>query len=259
MKEDRRVSAILIVSNEERNLGRALRSLEWCDEIIVVDAKSTDGSKKIALDPTAGWAHRIRWLEREWDGFKNQRNFALDQATHDWILAVDADEECTPQLREKIQSILSESEPHRYWKVHRQEYFLGKPIYYGVWNPSYQDRFFHRPGVRFVNEIHEYAKFPGESRRIHESLLHSPDFNPDKFLAKMNKYTTIEARDRVASGRRTNLFRVVLAGPAMFLKNYFYYRAYRDGAHGIVISVLEGISRSVRHVKMWWMQNEKAS
>lgn len=259
MKNPRALSAILIVANEEKSISRALRSLEWCDEIVVVDAKSTDSTKQIALDPGAGWSSRIRWHEREWDGFKNQRNFALDRATHDWVFAMDADEECTPELRAKIQAILSEPEPHRYWKVHRQEYFLGKPIRFGVWNPSYQDRFFHKAGVRFVNEIHEYAKFPGESRRIHESLLHSPDFNPDKFLAKMNKYTTIEARDRVNGGRRTNLFRVVLAGPAMFFKNYFYYRAYRDGAHGIAISVLEGISRSVRHVKMWWMQNEKKS
>jgi hypothetical protein len=141
--------------------------------------------------------------------------------------------------------------PHRAYKVKRVEYFLGKPIHYGIWNPSYQDRFFHREGVKYVNDIHEYPIFPQPPGRIHEPLLHSPDFSPERFLDKMNKYTTIEAWDRVKAGQRTNLFRLLSAGPAMFLKNYFYYQAYRDGVHGVVISLLEGVSRVVRHVKMW--------
>jgi len=256
MSERRGVSAVLISANEERYIARVLASVGWCDEIVVVDARSEDRTKEIATDPTAPWASKLKWFEREWDGFRNQRNFALDRANSEWVLCIDADEECTPALRDRLEAILAEPSPHPYWKVHRQEYFLGKPIRYGVWNPSYQDRFFRKDGVRFVNDIHEYAKFPAEPRRIHESLLHAPDFNPDRFLAKMNKYTTIEARDRVRAGQRTNVFRVVTAGPAMFLKNYFYYKAYRDGVHGVAISVLEGISRAVRHVKIWWMQND---
>lgn len=254
----RKLSAVLIVANEERTLRRALESLAWCDEIVVVDAKSADRTKAIATDRAAAWAPKLRFFEREWDGFRNQRNFALDQSTYDWVLCVDADEACTPELRVRLEALLAEAEPYPYWKVHRQEYFLGRAIRYGVWNPSYQDRFFRKAGVRFVNEIHEYAKYPEEGRRIHESLLHDPAFNPDRFLAKMNKYTTIEARDRVLAGQRTNLFRIVTAGPAMFFKNYLYYKAYRDGVHGVAISVLEGISRSVRHVKIWWMQNDPA-
>lgn len=254
----RKLSAVLITLNEERTVARALASLAWCDEIVVVDAKSGDRTKAVAGDPAAPWAPKLRWFEREWDGFRNQRNHALDRASHDWVLCVDADEECTPELRARLEAMLAEADPYPYWKVHRQEYFLGRPIRYGVWNPSYQDRFFRKAGVRFVNEIHEYAKYPEPGRRIHESLLHDPTFNPDRFLAKMNKYTTIEARDRVLAGQRTNVFRIVTAGPAMFFKNYLYYKAYRDGIHGVAISVLEGISRSVRHVKIWWMQNDPA-
>lgn len=257
MTPKRKLSAILIVYNEDASLARSLTSLAWCDEIIVVDGKSTDATKTIALGPTAAWSQKLRWFERDWDGFKNQRNFALDQATHDWILCVDADEECTMELRTRLEGLLAEENPHPYWKIRRQEFFLGKPIHYGVWNPSYQDRFFKKQGVRFVNEIHEYAKFPGEPCRIHEPLLHDPTFYPEKFLAKMNKYTTIEAKNRVDAGQRTNLFHIILAGPAMFFKNYFYYKSYRDGIHGVAISVLEGISRSVRHIKIWQFQNER--
>jgi glycosyltransferase involved in cell wall biosynthesis len=250
------VSAVLIVSNEEDRIARCLGSLAWCDEIVVVDSGSSDRTKAIATDPAAPWAPKLRWYERAWDGFRNQRNHALDRATHDWVLAADADEECTPELRSRIEGILAEPSPHPYWKVRRQEYFLGKPIRRGIWNPSYQDRFFRKEGVRYVNEIHEYAKFPAEPKRIHEPFLHDPTFHPEKFLAKMNRYTTIEARDRVAAGMRTNWFRIVFAGPAMFLKNYFYYKAWQDGIHGVVISVLEGVSRAVRHVKIWQFQTE---
>src|SRR6185369_8970472 len=121
-----------------------------------------------------------------------------------------------------------------------------KPIHHGIWNPSYQDRFFHRSGVKYVNEVHEYPVFPNPPLEIHEPLLHSPDFNPDRFLDKMNRYTTIEAMDRVRAGQRTNAFRMVFAFPAMFLKNYFYYGAWKDGIHGFAISILEGVSRAVR-------------
>ena len=250
-----RVSAAIIVFNEEHTIERCLNSLLWVDEIVVVDAYSTDNTKKIACDPNAPWAKKLKWHERLWSGFRDQRNFCISQTTNDWILVVDADEKCTDVLKSKIQEILKQTSPHTAWKVRRQEYFLGKPIYFGIWNPSYQDRFFHKSGVHYINDIHEYPYYPVKPMRIHEPLEHYPDFEPEKFLTKMNKYTTIEARDRVKAGKRTNLFRVIFAGPAMFIKNYFYYKAYRDGAHGIVISVLEGVSRSVRHVKMWQIQN----
>jgi glycosyltransferase involved in cell wall biosynthesis len=252
------VSAVLITRNEERYIERCLRSLAWCDEIVVVDAHSTDRTVEICHRRDEPWSTRVRVISREWPGFRLQRTHAMEQAQNDWVLVVDADEECSPELARRIRSLLSQpgGPPARAYKVRRIEYFLGKPISWGVWNPSYQDRFFHREGVKYVNDIHEYPKFPAPPDRLHEPLHHAPDFAPEKFLYKMNKYTSIEARDRVIAGQRTNLFRVLTSGPAMFLKNYFYYKAYRDGIHGLVISILEGISRSVRHVKIWQYQNE---
>ena len=248
------VSAVIISRNEEKHIARCLASLTWADEILVVDAESTDRTPGICRDPQAPWAGKIRFLTRAWTGFKDQRTHAMNEARNHWLLVVDSDEACTPELAQKIQALMTSGPsgpPHRAYKVRRIEYFLGKPIHHGIWNPSYQDRFFHRAGVKYVNDIHEYPVFPQPPHEIHEPLLHAPDFEPERFLEKMNKYTTIEARDRVRQGRRTNWFRIVFAFPAMFLKNYFYYGAYKDGMHGFVISVLEGVSRAVRHVKMW--------
>lgn len=254
------VSALIITRNEEKHIQRCLQSLTWADEILVIDGGSTDRTLEICRDGAAAWSGKIRILERPWTGFRDQRNFALQNSKNDWVLVVDSDEECSPELREKItgdwfQSVGPELKAY---KVRRQEFFMGKPIYFGIWNPSYQDRFFNKAGVQYINEVHEYPVFTEAAGRIHEPLLHDPTFNPERFLAKMNLYTTIEAQDRVKAGQRTNAFKMVMAFPAMFLKNYFYYKAYRDGFHGFVISILEGISRAVRHVKIWHYSRDRA-
>ena len=247
------VSAAIITRNEERQIARCLRSLAWVDEIVVVDAESTDRTVAICKDPGAPWAGRLKLVTHPWSGFRVQRERAMREATNDWILVVDADEECTPELATRLRELLSRpgGPPHRAYKIRRVEYFLGKAIHHGIWNPSYQDRFFHRGGVEYVNDIHEYPRFQVVPQEIHEPLLHSPEFSPERFLDKMNKYTSIEARDRIEQGQSTNWFRLLFAFPAMFYKNYFYYGAYKDGMHGFVISLLEGVSRVVRHVKMW--------
>lgn len=258
------VTAAIITRNEEKNIARCLDSLTWADEILVVDAESTDRTAEICRDPAAPWASKIRFMPRPWSGFREQRTYALNESRNDWILVVDADERCSPELEARIRGFFAGNgtgttePPHRAYKVRRIEYFLGKPIQYGIWNPSYQDRFFHRAGVKYVNDIHEYPVFPKAPLDIHEPLLHSPDFAPERFLDKMNKYTSIEARDRVNQGQRTNWFKLLGAFPAMFYKNYFYYGARKDGMHGFVISLLEGVSRVVRHIKMWQIQQETA-
>lgn len=255
------VSAVLITHNEERVIERCLRSLLWADEIVVVDACSSDRTEKLCRDPHAPWHSKLKFLTRAWTGFKDQRNFALHMASHDWVLVVDADEEVSEELKNKILEMMKNTAalPHRYWKVRRQEFFLRKPIQYGVWNPSYQDRFFYRPGIEYINDIHEYPRYPEAPGRIHEPLIHDPDFGIERFLEKMNKYTSIEARDRYKAGARTNLFHMFCAFFVMFYKTFFYYRGFKDGAYGFVIGCLEGVSRVVRHVKIWRLMKEDAS
>ncbi|MGK5090062.1 glycosyltransferase family 2 protein [Bdellovibrionota bacterium FG-2] len=250
-----KVSALILTKNEEKKITRCLESLVWADEILVIDAQSTDSTRALCLEKGKPWSDQLRLLERPWSGFKDQRNFSLHEARNDWVLIIDADEACSPELAAKIRTLLNSpaGPPARAFKVRRIEYFLGKPIHFGIWNPSYQDRFFHRAGVRYINDIHEYPIFPTPPHEIHEPLFHSPDFSSERFLEKMNTYTSIEAKDRVTQGQRTNAFKLIAAFPAMFFKNYFYYGAYKDGTHGLVISLLEGVSRVVRHIKIWQM------
>lgn len=254
-KERERISVVIITQNEERWIGRCLQSACWADEVVVLDALSTDRTKAIATDSQAPWSRKLKWVENKWNGFKDQRNLALDNATNNWVLIVDSDECVSPELARKVLNVLEEAKRNpslgRYYKVRRIEFFLGKPIFHGIWNPSYQDRFFHKDKIRYINDVHEYPVFPSQAELLHEPLIHAPDFHPEKFLSKMNRYTSIEARDRYAKGFRTNLIHLLGSFPAMFLKNYFYYGAYKDGAHGLIISLLEGVSRVVRHIKLW--------
>lgn len=253
-----RVSALVITKNEEKHITRCLSSLTWADEIVVVDADSTDKTRDLCQALDQPWSEKIRFFSRSWTGFKDQRNFSLQQASHPWVFVVDADEACSPELSKRILDLLSNPTGPKFpaYKVRRVEYFLNRPITYGIWNPSYQDRFFDRRGVQYTNNVHEYPVFKTPPQHLHEPLYHAPDFNIDRFLDKMNRYTSLEARARVEEGQRTNPFRMITAFPAMFLKNYFYYKAYRDGISGFVISILEGISRAVRHVKMWECQRK---
>src|SRR4051794_1867213 len=200
------VPALILTRNGEGHIGRCLWSLAWADEILIVDAESTDRTAAICEDSGAPWKGRTRVIRRAWPGFRDQRSFALAEARNDWVLVVDADEACSPELAARIGELMSApgGPPSKAYQVRRIEYFLGKPIEHGIWNPSYQDRFFHRVGVKYVNEIHEYPLFPAPPQRIHEPLHHSPAFEPEKFLDKMNKNTSIEARDRVRNGQRTN-------------------------------------------------------
>jgi len=242
-----KVTAAVITYNEEARIGRCLDSLKWADEVLVIDGGSTDKTPEICK------SKGVTFITRPWSGFRDQRNECLKLASNDWILVVDSDEEVSPECAQKIRELLVQPDgpPERAYKIRRIEYFLGKEITAGIWSPSWQDRFFHRKGVQYINDVHEYPVFAKPPGRIAEPIHHDPSFNIERFLDKMNRYTTIEVRDRIAQGKRTNPFRILFAFPAMFLKNYFYYKAYKDGIRGFIISILEGVSRTVRHAKMW--------
>ncbi len=251
------VSAVLIIKNEANFIARALSSLLWCDEIVVVDSFSNDETSQICKDPKAAWASKIRFVQQEWLGFSEQRNFAIEQSNSKWIFFLDGDEACSTELSNKIQKILGEHQQNpesTQYKIHRQEYFLGKPIYYGIWNPSYHVRFFKKGEVRFTGEVHEGTITKCNTKKIDEPIHHVEDLRIERFLTKLNHYTSLQSKHDYETGMRTNFFKIFFAFPAMFYKNYFYYQAYRDGREGFIISVLEGVSRTVRHMKIWQHQ-----
>jgi glycosyltransferase involved in cell wall biosynthesis len=250
------ISGILIVKNEELTIERALTSLLWCDEIIVVDSGSTDQTKSICQNPHTPWAKKIKWVEQSWLGFSKQRNFASGLAKNQWVFFLDGDEACSPELAIRLQSLAAQPsglDPAVY-RIRRQEFFLKQPIHYSIWNPSYQDRFFPKSNAQFTKDVHEGLQSQLSVKKIQEAIIHRPDLTIERILDKMNHYTTLQAENDYQGGLRTNTFRILMAFPSMFYKNFFYYRGYRDGYAGFIISCLEGISRLVRHLKIWQLQ-----
>lgn len=247
------VSVVMIARNEEAHIGRALGSLGFASEVVVIDANSSDRTAEIARQAGA------KVVQRAWTNFSDQRNFSLSQASQDWVLVLDADEavsaELVAWLTEFFASPKAQSAPYG-WKIKRTEFFLGQRIYGACWNPSFQDRFFRRDKGKYIGEIHEYPVVEGGFVYAPATavLEHNPNVTAESFFEKMNRYTTIEAFDRYQAGQRTTLFHVWIAFFATWWKNYFYYKGYRDGAYGFVICVMEGISRAVRHVKLWQIQ-----
>jgi glycosyltransferase involved in cell wall biosynthesis len=247
------LSVVLIARNEEGHIARAVRSAEFADDIVVVDGNSSDRTAALAESNGA------RVIPRAWTNFSDQRNFSLSQAKHPWVLVLDADEAITPALvawlTQFFQAGKDQNTPYGY-KIKRAEYFLGKRILGACWNPSYQDRFFRRDKGKYVGEIHEYPEVEGGMVLAPEEAFieHNPNITVESFLDKMNRYTTIEAFDRYAQGQRTTKRHLAVVFFATWWKNFFYYKGYRDGAHGFVICLMEGISRTVRHIKLWQIQ-----
>jgi glycosyltransferase involved in cell wall biosynthesis len=247
------VSVLLIARNEESMIARAVQSAAFAAEVVVVDACSTDRTASVA--EAAG----ARVVQRAWTNFSDQRNFSLGQARQEWVLVLDADEAITPALVQWLQDFFQagrdRTAPWGY-KIKRAEYFLGRRIHGACWNPSFQDRFFCRGKARYVGEIHEYPEVEGGFIRAPEEALieHNPNVTVESFFEKMNRYTTIEAFDRYAAGQRTSLSHLAVAFFATWWKNFFYYKGYRDGAYGFVICLMEAVSRTVRHIKLWQIQ-----
>jgi glycosyltransferase involved in cell wall biosynthesis len=263
-KENIRLSVCIITQNEAHALRRALASVTFADEIIVVDGGSTDNTQAV-VDACPG----ARMVVQSFAGFSAQRNRALKEARGQWVFFLDSDEEVTPALARRLRAISQDepsAHPHCY-SVRREEYFLGKHLKYGPGNPSHQWRFFKRTAVEFVGEVHEYPIFDGPIGAIgstraedcSECINHWPDLGIDKFLNKMNRYTTLEALERFAQGERTSLAHAVLTFYSTFLKNGLRYGGLFNGREGLVLTILESFSRTVRHLKLWlfWQVHEK--
>lgn len=243
-----KLSACVIAQNEERVIERCLASLSFADEIIVVDGGSTDRTVAIA----AGHP-RTRVVAQAFAGFTAQRNRALGEAKGHWVFFLDADEEASPELAERLKAIAAEDpgkHPHCY-SIRREEYFLGRHLTAGPGNPSHQWRFFKRENVRFEGGVHEYPRFEGPVGLIEAPIHHWPGLGIDKFIAKMNHYTSLEALDRFSQGQRTTLTHAVLTFFSTFLKNGIRYGGFYNGREGFILVLLESISRVVRHLKLW--------
>jgi glycosyltransferase involved in cell wall biosynthesis len=241
-----RLSVTIIAWNEEERLRACLESIAWADEIIVLDAESTDKTVQVAREFT----DKI-WV-RPWPGFAAQKNFALEQATCEWVLSLDADERVTPELRERICRIVRANGPADGYSIPRKNIFWGAWVRHGGLYPDYQLRLFRRAVGYFVDSaVHESALVKGHVGALAEPILHQSYRGLEDFVARSNRYSTLAAHQIVSRGGRAGLAELALRPLGRFLSMYVLHAGFLDGWRGFVLAVLYANYVFLRTAKAW--------
>jgi glycosyltransferase involved in cell wall biosynthesis len=241
-----KVSATVITFNEAANIAAALESLSWVDEIVVVDSESTDQTATIARRFTE------RVIVRPWPGYIAQKNFAAEQAAHDWIFSLDADERVTPELAREVRELLQAEPSVRGFRVPRVTFHLGRWIRSTDWYPDYQLRLYDRRRARWVGRhVHESVKVDGAVSTLRGDLQHFAYRDVSHHLRTMDRYTTLAARQMFEDGRRAGWFDVLVHPRLAFFRNYVLRGGFRDGMPGLIISAMNAYYVGLKFAKLW--------
>ena len=249
-----RLSACIITFNEADRLAECLASLAFCDEIIVVDSGSTDATVAIARQAGA------RVFERPFEGFRSQKQFAVEQATHDWVLCLDADERVDDTLRA---SILAEQalgfEHAAGYRFARLNNYFGRFLRHGNAYPDRVLRLFdrRRGGWRGTREVHEAASVDGPVRTLRGDLLHFPYRSLEQQLAKTQRYARMMAEHDFKRGRRASLVGLVLSPAWRFWRGYLLRAGFLDGWHGLVYAYVRANYVRQKTIMLWMLQRKQ--
>jgi glycosyltransferase involved in cell wall biosynthesis len=249
-----KLSVTVITKNEEADIAEALRSVRWADELIVVDASSTD--------ETADIARRIanRVVVRDWPGFVAQKNYAASIAAHDWILSIDADERVSPALGDEIRTVLSRPDTtHAAYRMPRVTWHLGRWMRSTDWYPDYQLRLYDRRSAHWVGQyVHEAVAVDGTIGRLRGELMHFAYRDIGEHLETIARYTALAARQMHENGRRASALQIVGHPPLAFLRNYILRGGFRDGGPGLIVSAMNAYYVFLKFARLWELQRAPA-
>jgi glycosyltransferase involved in cell wall biosynthesis len=229
------LSACIITFNEADRIEECLRSVSFCDEIIVVDAHSTDGTRELAA------RHGARVIERDWPGYRSQKQFAVEAARHDWVLCVDADERVGEALRAEIMALRSQGFGGAAgFSVPRITDYFGRFLRHGNAYPDRLVRLFdRRRGGWSGYEIHENTRVDGPTRRLHGRLEHYSYRSLSDHQTRMQRYAELMAQTMYERGERCGLTKVLLNPQWRFLRGYLLRLGFLDGWRGLVFALVE--------------------
>ncbi len=246
------LSAIVITKNEECNIRACLESVSWADEIVVVDSGSSDNTVGIAKELGAQ-VH----VHADWPGFGPQKNRALDYATKDWVLSLDADERVPPDLRSELQTALG-SGAHGAYEIPRLSSFCGRYIRHSGWRPDYVTRLFRRGQGRFSDDlVHEKVVISGSLGRLRYSILHESFRDTEQLLTKINQYSTASALMLQKKNHRGSLTKAVAHAVWAFLRTYILRAGFLDGREGFMLAVSSAEGTYYRYVKLMLLTDKK--
>ncbi|HEX8177932.1 MAG TPA: glycosyltransferase family 2 protein [Pyrinomonadaceae bacterium] len=250
-----KITATIITYNEADHIRAACESVAWADELVVVDSGSTDATREIAADCGA------RVIERPWPGFAAQKQFAADEARHDWVFSLDADERVSADLRASIEDLLytPDAQLADGYTMARRAFYMGRWIRGGGWYPDRQLRLYRKARGRWVGaHIHEAVKLDDGARiaELAGDLLHYTVRDAAEHHRMIGeRYAPLAARKLFDEGRRTTPFKVATVGAATFVRNFILKGGFRDGLAGYAIARFAAQHAFLKYLMLWELQN----
>jgi glycosyltransferase involved in cell wall biosynthesis len=245
------VTVTVITKNEAAAIADALKSVSWADELIVLDAESDDDTVAIARQFTD------RVYVRGWNGYVDQKNHAASLASHDWIFSLDADERATPALRDEIRAVLNGAPAVGGYRVPRVSFYFGRWIRTTDMYPDYQLRLYDRRKARWQGMyVHESVRVDGAFGYLKNDLQHYPYRDLSEHLLRMDRYTTLAARQMLEQGKRATTLELLFHPPVAFVRNYLLKGGFRDGRAGLVISLVNSYYVMLKFAKLWELQRD---
>jgi len=227
------LSVIITTFNEEHNIEGVLESVQWADEILIVDSFSTDRTLELARK------YPVRILQRAYEGPADQKNWIIPQANHEWILLLDADERVTPALKKEVLNIIGQAsiDFDAFW-IGRQNFFMGEKVRYSGWQGDAVIRLFRRDVCRYNDQqVHEEIITDGiRISRLKSKMEHYTFRDTSHFLDKMRRYALWSAQDHLKKTPRVTFFHLYLKPFFRFLKHYLWQGGFLDGKVGFIIS-----------------------
>jgi glycosyltransferase involved in cell wall biosynthesis len=243
-----KLTAAIIARNEARNIVDCVRSVAFCDEVLVVDSGSTDGTPDLAR------AAGARVVVTDWPGWVAQKNRAAGLASHDWVLSLDADERVDERLRGELERLRAAGEPAAPgYEVTRHVFYLGRWIDHGGWFPEWRTRLFDRRRARWVGvDPHDRLETDGPPGRIAVGeLQHFTYRSIAEHVAQIDRFTTVAAKEKVARGARGSLLSMLFRPPARFLKMYVLRLGFLDGRAGFFLAAMAAWYVFLKYAKVW--------
>jgi len=242
-----RLSAVIITHNEADRIGECVRRASFCDEVLVVDSHSTDGTRELAA------AAGARVIERDWPGYRSQKEFAVQAAAHEWVLCLDADEYVTPRLREEIERLrVAGFKSHAGWDMPRALNYFGAFLRHGLTYPDRHLRLFNRQhGGWRGREIHEYIAVTGSVGHLRGDLEHYAYRSLSHQLTKLERYAELVAREHHSAGKSAGVAKILLRPLWRFFSGYVLRLGFLDGWRGLALSLVEANYVRQKYLKLF--------
>lgn len=243
------ISAVIIAKNEEANISECLKSISWVNEIILVDAESTDKTVELTKNFTS------KIFVHKWEGFTKQKEFAVSKASNEWILNIDADERISSLLKDEIKN-LTETDIIGYY-LRRESYFLSKHIKSCGWDSDYQLRLVRKSKVRLTDRlVHEGFAVEGKTGRLKNRLIHYTFTSIKKTINKINHYSSLRAEELFLKKKNVGGLTIIFHGLAAFFRFFIVLGGFKEGVHGLIISLFNSITTFLVYMKVWELQTE---